>query len=223
MKMDSLALIKDAKLVVIARGVPDEAILDVAGALVNGGILLLEATFNQSLPDPLTANKHTIALLCRAMGRSLAIGAGTVLTVAQVQAACDAGASYIISPNTNPAVIAETKRLGLISIPGAMTPTEIALAWELGADMVKVFPADDLGFHYLRNIKAPLSHIPIMATGGVNPETIPEFLAAGAAALGTGISIIKPELVRAQNFAAITQLARDHVAAIQNYQDQIRG
>ncbi len=217
MILNPLALIKQEKLVVIARGVPDDAIVAVGQALVDGGIMLLESTFNQSLPDPVAANQRTIALLNREFAGRLAIGAGTVLTVAQVQAAYEAGAGYIISPNTNAAVIAETKRLGLVSIPGAMTPTEITLAWDLGADMVKVFPADDLGYHYLRNVAAPLSHIPFMATGGVNPQTIPEFLAAGVVAVGTGISIIKPDLLRAGDFTAISRLAREHVDAIRNY------
>ena len=88
-----------------------------------------------------------------------------------------------------------------ISIPGAMTPTEIMVAWSAGADIVKLFPADDLGYHYIRNILAPLCHIPLLATGGINPETISEFHAAGISYFGTGISIIKPELVYEKNYA----------------------
>jgi len=215
--VNPLELIRQEKLVVIARNAPADIIGDLARALLAGGVRLLESTFNQSLPDPIADNRRTIELLCREFGGELCVGAGTVLTVAQVQAAYEAGARYIISPNTNPAVIAETRRLGLVSIPGAMTPTEIAWAWELGAHMVKVFPADDLGFHYLRNVAAPLSHIPFMATGGVNPQTIPEFLAAGVISVGTGISILKPDLVKARDYAAITRLATEHVAAIRNW------
>ena len=104
----------------------------------------------------------------------------------------------------------------MISIPGAMTPTEIEQAYSWGAHIVKLFPADDLGAHYIKNIKAPLSHIPIMATGGVNPETIPEYYRAGAKVFGTGITILKPEYVADNNFEGIKELAKAHVEAIKN-------
>ena len=98
-----------------------------------------------------------------------------------------------------------------------MTPTEIELAYNRGGDIIKLFPADDLGYHYIKNIKASLSHIPIMATGGVNPETIPLFLEAGAAALSAGITIVSPQLVMEKNYTEITRRARAHVDAARMY------
>lgn len=202
------------RLVVIARNVPSEKIPCVAAALRQGGITLLETTFNQTRPDCAEENKKCIAGIIKAVGDDICVGAGTVLNVEQVRAACDAGAKYIISPNTDFKVIEETKRLGMISIPGAMTPSEIMAAYNSGADIVKLFPADDLGFHYIRNILAPLSHVPLMATGGVNPQTIPEFFACGIRAVGTGITVLKPDLVAAGKYEEITKLARLHADTV---------
>ena len=102
----------------------------------------------------------------------------------------------------------------MASIPGAMTPTEIKRAYALGADIVKLFPADDLGYHYIQNLTGPLPHIPLMATGGVNPQTIPEFLSRGILAVGTGITVFRPDLVAAEDYAGIKSLAQEHVEAI---------
>ena len=104
----------------------------------------------------------------------------------------------------------------MASIPGAMTPSEIKRAYALGADIVKLFPADDLGYHYIQNLNGPLPHIPIMATGGVNPETIPEFLSRGMVAVGTGITIFRPDLVATEDYEGIKALAAAHIAAINN-------
>ena len=207
-------LIRKEKLVIIARGIPAEKLVPAAQAMHEAGIALLESTFDHSLPDPISDNAQKLKALIDAMGGKMTVGAGTVLTVREVQAAFDAGCGYVISPSTNPEVIAETKRLGMLSIPGAMTPTEVARAWDLGADMVKLFPADDLGVHYIKNIRAPLPHIPLMATGGVDPATIPEFLQAGINALGTGITVLRRELVEAEDYAGIAALARAHVEAV---------
>ena len=112
-------------------------------------------------------------------------------------------------------IIRLTKKLGLISIPGALTPTEAMTAYRAGADIVKLFPItkDDLG--YLVNITRPLSHIPFLCTGGVNPDTVGSFFTAGACAVGTGISILKPDLIAAKNYEAITRLAAIHVEKVQ--------
>lgn len=212
--MTILELLRKERLVIISRGVETETLIQAAKALADEGIRLLESTFDHRLPDPIPENAEKIRALKDAMGDRIRLGAGTVLTVREVQAAFDAGCEYIISPNTNENVIREAKRLGMLSIPGAMTPTEICRAWDLGADMVKLFPADDVGMHYITNLQGPLPHIPLMATGGVNPDTIPEFLARGVTAVGTGITVLKPELLKARDYAAIGRLARLHVDAV---------
>lgn len=204
------------KLVVIARRLPLEKVEKCTDALIRGGVEFIESTFDQSAPDCIDKNKKCIKAMINAANGKAFIGAGTVLNIEQVHAAYDAGAKYIISPNVNEDVIKETVRLGMISIPGAMTPTEIEKAYSFGADIVKLFPADDVGIHYIKNISAPLSHIPLMATGGVNPETIREYADAGIKAFGTGITILKPELVANNDYEAIMSLAKEHIDAIKS-------
>lgn len=216
MTANVLDTIKKEKFIAIARGIPPEDMPEVARAVYDGGVKLLEITFSQHLPDAIERTKKALSMVCDVMEGRMFIGAGTVLNTCQVRTAFEAGAKYIISPNTNPDVIQETKKLGMVSIPGAMTPTEIVFAWDNGADLVKLFPADDLGYHYIRNILSPLSHIPIIATGGVNPETIPEYLSLGVTGVAAGITIIKPELVKERNFSEITRLARLHVEAVKH-------
>ena len=217
--MNILNEMLEKKLVVIARRIPQEKIAKCTEALIEGGVHFIESTFDQSDPDCIAKNKLCIETMVKSANGRATIGAGTVLNVEQVHAAYEAGAKYIISPNTNEAVIKETVKLGLISIPGAMTPTEIEQAYSWGAHIVKLFPADDVGFHYIKNISAPLSHIPLMATGGVNPQTIPEYHKAGIKAYGTGISILKRECIDAEDYASITALAKEHVDAIAKLQE----
>ena len=212
--MNVVDQLKRDKLVVIARGIPTDILLRAAAACVEAGVAFLESTFDHRLDDPIGDNAAKLAALVREFAGRLRIGAGTVLTTEEVRAARDAGAEYIISPDSDPEVIAETKQLGLASIPGAYTPTEIKRAWSLGADIVKLFPADDAGLHYVQNLRGPLPHIPLMATGGVNPQTIPELAQAGFCAFGTGITILRPDLVAAKDYEGIHALAAAHVKAL---------
>jgi len=209
-----LSLIKRDQLVVIGRGIRTEVLVQAALACAEAGVTLLESTFDHTAADPVRENAGRIAALVKALDGRIRIGAGTVLTSEEVRAAHDAGAAYIISPDTDDAVVAETKRLGMVSIPGAMTPTEVAHAWKIGADMVKLFPADDLGYPFIQILRGPLGHIPLMATGGVNPATIPEFLKLGVAAVGTGVSILRRDLIEKEDYEGIRVLAKMHVDAI---------
>ncbi len=202
------------KLVIIARGIDTDALLASAEALCAVGVRFLEVTFDHRLQDPIADTAAKIRALDSATRGRMHIGAGTVLCAAEVRAAHDAGCRYIIAPNTNEEVIAETKRLGVLSIPGAMTPTEICRAWDLGADIVKLFPADDVGMHYIQNLKGPLPHIPLMATGGVSPATIPQLLGMGVACVATGVTVLRPDLVAARDYEGIAALARMHVDAV---------
>lgn len=210
-------LILTKKLVVLFRRVPLEQIADVSRALVRGGVKLLEVTFDQEAEDPAALYTRSLQIVREAVGDALCLGAGTVLTRAQVLAAKAAGAEFILAPNTDPQVIALTRELDMVSIPGAMTPSEIVAAWNYGADIVKLFPADDLGYHYIWNIRGPLPHIPLIATGGVNPRTIPEFLRHGINAVGTGVSIINRDMLSSGDYAGIEALAREHVEAVENF------
>ena len=207
-------LILEEQLVVLFRRVPTEQMAELARALVRGGVKILEVTFDQLADDPAALFAESLRIVREAVGDDLVLGAGTVLTAEQVRAAKEAGARFIISPCTDSEIISLTRELGMLSIPGAMTPSEIVGAWKLGADIVKLFPADDLGYHYIWNIRGPLPHIPLMATGGVNPQTIPEFLSRGINAVGTGVSIVDREMLNRGDYAGIEALARAHVDAV---------
>lgn len=212
--MDLFNFIKQEKFIALARFVPPEAMEKVAEALYNGGVRLFEIPFNPSRKNTIEETKESIKAARRAAGGKLAIGAGTVVSIDFLEAAYEAGASFIVSPNTNINIISRTKELGLLSIPGAYTPTEIQSAYDAGADIVKVFPITVNDIPYLKNIMTPLSHIPFITTGGVNQDTAAAFLEAGAIAVAAGASIVKPELVREGNYAEITRLAKMHIDSV---------
>lgn len=152
--MDVMETIRKDKIIAIVRGL-EGAYARPASALYAGGITMIEVTFNQAKPDSWPETQAAIRLIAREFEGRVIPGAGTVMTTEQVQMAFDAGARYIVSPNVDEAVIRETKRLGLVSLPGAMTPTECVNAKRAGADAVKVFPAGDLGPNYIKAIRAP--------------------------------------------------------------------
>jgi 2-dehydro-3-deoxyphosphogluconate aldolase/(4S)-4-hydroxy-2-oxoglutarate aldolase len=185
-----------------------------ADALLRGGVRLVEITFNQAQPDSWADTARSIRLIGeRFAGRMLA-GAGTVMTLEQLRLAADAGARYIISPNVDVAVIRETRKLGLASLPGALTPTEIAAAHDAGADAVKVFPAGSLGPDYIRAIRAPLCHIPLLAVGGVTEKNCAGFVAAGCAGVGVGGNLVNKQWIQDGKFDDITALARTYTLAL---------
>ena len=217
MREATLAALKREKLVAIVRGLPGTVMLDLARALAAGGIRFMEVTFRQDAPETWPETARAIADV-RAALPDMHAGAGTVLTVEQLELARAAGAEYIISPNADRQIIEATRALGLVSLPGAFTPTEIAAAHEWGADLVKVFPAGVLGPGYIRAVRAPLKHIPLMAVGGVDEKNAADFLAAGAAGLGVGGNLVNAEWIRLGAFDRIAALAAAYVRAVGNAQ-----
>lgn len=211
--MSTLSEIRAHKLIAIARGVSPECIPGMAEALWRGGVRCVEITFDHVSEGGIETTLNCIRRLSEDYGDRLLVGAGTVLTAEEVRMAVDAGAKYIISPNVNASVIAETKRLGAVSIPGALTPTECQYAVECGADFVKLFPADAFGPAYLKALSAPLKHISFLATGGVTPENLPEYLRAGAVGAGIGSSLINARHCAEGRFDLIEQAARAFTAA----------
>lgn len=203
-------IIKQEKLIAILRGIPSDQIVDLAEALYAGGIRLIEVTFDQKAADPQDTVKGIAEISSKMKGR-VRVGAGTVLSKEQVRLAAEAGAEYIISPDTNREVIEETKRLGLLSMPGAMTPSEIASAYRFGADFVKVFPCSNLGPSYIKAVSAPLSHIPLIAVGGVKPENEKDFLNAGACGVGAAGNMVNKEWLKNREFDKITEVAKQFV------------
>lgn len=207
------------KLIAIIRGIPAERMEQTARALLAGGIRCLEVTFDHASPK---GRENTLqSLRCLTGISEILPGAGTVLTVEEVELACRAGAKYIISPDTVPEVIARTKALGMISIPGAMTPTEVTLAYRSGADIVKLFPAGTLGENYCKALRGPLPHIPCAAVGGVDAENLGQFYRAGIRCFGIGGSLVRPADVRTGRFETVTAGAAALRAALTQAEREI--
>lgn len=196
------------KLIAISRGADSSAMPKMCEAILRGGIRMLEITFDHTSKNGIANTLACIRTVKTQFGDRICVGAGTVLTAEEVRLAADAGAEYMISPNVNAAVIAETKKLGLLSIPGAMTPTEAESAVEAGADFVKLFPASALGLPYFKAIIAPLKHIRFLPTGGITPELIPEFMKLGAVGFGIGGNLTNAKLVKEGKFDVIEKAAR---------------
>ncbi len=215
-KTDVLKLIKNEKLIVIARRVPTEKLKKVADAISSGGAKILELTFDQTADDPIKTFTENFEQI---KNSGLCIGAGTVLTVQQLKCARKLGAEFFVAPNSNPKLIKLAKKLGMVAIPGALTPSEIVNAYESGADIVKLFPADDMGLHYLWNLSGPLNHIPLLVSGGVNVETIPQYLKHGASALCTGVTIIDRTMLNTDDYEGIKKLTEAHINSIKNFSD----
>ena len=181
--MNPLSQILDSKIVAIIRGAKSADVLKITRALLEGGIKVLEVTLNSEKA------LAVIEELADQIGDRVLIGAGTVLSAEAAKEAIAAGAKFIISPNVDIETIKMTKHLDVVSIPGAYTPTEIITAFNNGGDIIKVFPASG-NVGYIKDIRGPLPHIPLMATGGVGINNILEFKKAGAAAFGIGSSLV---------------------------------
>jgi 2-dehydro-3-deoxyphosphogluconate aldolase/(4S)-4-hydroxy-2-oxoglutarate aldolase len=206
--MTSLERILEYKIVAILRGCVPERIPAIAAALAEGGVCLLEITLNS--PGALEA----IRRVADTMGDKLLVGAGTVLTPAEAEAAIDAGARFILSPSLDIDTIRVTRQRGAVSIPGAFTATEILTAYRNGADIVKVFPAS-VGAAYFRDLRGPLPQIPLMPTGGVNLANIREFRAAGAVAYGIGSALVPAgQETTPEALDALRQRAVDYIKTL---------
>lgn len=215
MRETVIAGIEREKVIAIVRGAGAEACRKVADALYQGGIRLMEVTFDQKDPDSFPATAGAIAEIAKTYEGRMLVGAGTVTTPELVDLTAKAGGRYIISPDVNEAVIRRTRELGLVSLPGAMTPTEILTAHRAGADFVKVFPAGELGTGYLKAVRAPISHVKLLAVGGINERNAAGFLKAGAVGLGVGGNLANKEWIAAGDFDKITAAARILLEAVQ--------
>lgn len=206
--MSFLSQILRHKIVAIIRGADPADVLKIAKALREGGVKVLEVTFNS--PNAIAVVNE----LSTRMENELLIGMGTVLDAQTAKEAILAGAKFIISPSLNIETIQATKQLGAVSIPGAYTPTEIVNAFINGGDIIKVFPASG-NVNYIKEVRAPLSHIPLMPTGGITLENIKEFQKAGAVAFGIGTALVNTkEKVTAEYLKRLTERAEQFVQAL---------
>ena len=198
---DILTAVIESGLLSIIRLERGDRLKETAEAVYAGGVRVIEFTLNT--PGALEAIRS-----CRETMGDAIIGAGTVLSAQDAEAAIDAGAEIVVSPDTKAEVVEIAHRRGAVAIPGAYTPTEIAHAMELGADLIKLFPAKGLGPDYVREVLAPLENARLVPTGGVTVDNAAAYLEAGAAALAVGGGIVNNALVASGDFDAIARNAR---------------
>lgn len=207
-KQEQLDKLMSSCIVAVVRRPPSEKVQLITDALVAGGVEALEITVDSEGVFEL------IPLLKERYGKQVLVGAGTVMNASVAEKALQAGADFIFSPILDEATIKITNRYGRISIPGVMTPTEIAKGYEWGADVLKIFPGATLGASYIKEVSAPLAGIPMMPTGGVTLHNVAEFIRAGAVAVGLGSSLLDKAAIAEGRYEDITELARKYKAAI---------
>ncbi|MHA6250775.1 bifunctional 4-hydroxy-2-oxoglutarate aldolase/2-dehydro-3-deoxy-phosphogluconate aldolase [Oceanobacillus sp. CAU 1775] len=210
--MSSINRIKENGIVAIIRGQQRENIVFIIEALLNGGVRSVEITadtpgINFALEDAV-----------KAFGDEVFIGAGTVLDPETAKAVINSGAKFIISPTMNTETIRLTKRYGVLSMPAAMTPTEILTAYEAGADIIKLFPARSLGPSYIKDIHGPLPQVPLLPTGGIHLDNMQDFLQAGAIGVGLGSSLVKGNMeVTSDELLQLTERAKQYVSKFEEW------
>jgi 2-dehydro-3-deoxyphosphogluconate aldolase/(4S)-4-hydroxy-2-oxoglutarate aldolase len=199
------SLLTDPGIIAVVRTPRAAQVLPIAEALVAGGVVAVEVTL--TVPGALDAIKQVSG----ALGARVLVGAGTVLDAKSCKAAIEAGAEFIVSPITRAEIVTAGHAADRPVMLGAYTPTEAQAAYEAGADFIKLFPADKLGPAHVQALRAPLPHLKIVPTGGVDLNTAADFLRAGCVALGVGGSLLTPEILRAEDWPALTRLAAEYV------------
>jgi 2-dehydro-3-deoxyphosphogluconate aldolase / (4S)-4-hydroxy-2-oxoglutarate aldolase len=201
----------DRVIVAVIRAESPDLLVDVAEALLAGGVEVMEVTF--TVPQV----TQVLEKVASKLGSRVLLGAGTVLDPETARAAILAGAEFIVAPSVNLEVIELCRRYSKLVMPGALTPTEVVTAWQAGADIVKIFPSELTGPKYLKALHGPLPHVRLMPTGGVNLDTAVDFLKAGACALGIGGSLVDQEAVAAGDLKKIETLARQYVEIVTRF------
>lgn len=223
MSENILLKIEEEKIIAIVRGVSKEKLIPLAQAMYDGGIRFIECTYDADGKTTDEEIASSIEMLAHHFDGKMYVGAGTVLTEKQVELTKKAGGKFIISPDTNPDIIRKTKEEGLVSIPGALTPSEIVIARNAGADFVKVFPVNALGSRYIKDVLAPLSNAKLLAVGGINENNMAEYFEAGALGIGIGSGIVNKKLISNNEFAEITKLAKLYTDTVKGCDENIGG
>jgi len=207
-KESQLRQVLDCGIVAVVRSQDSQQLVEVIRALAEGGVTVAEITM--TVPGALDVIREAR----QALGDQVLLGAGTILDPETARAALLAGAEYIVAPTINLDVIKLCQRYDKLVMPGAFTPTEILTAWEAGADIVKVFPADVVGPAFFKALRGPLPQVRLMPTGGVDLTTAAAFLKAGACCLGVGGQLVEPEAVAKRDFARIRDMAKQYVSIV---------
>ena len=208
MKKQIIDAVLKHKIIAILRGVPKDKIIPLAEALYDGGIRLIEVPFDMKKKVSDEETCEMISMLVNRFQDKMFVGTGTVLTPIQVEMTKKAGGNYIISPDTSEEVIKKTVQLGMVSIPGALTPSEITAAVKYGADFVKVFPVGNFGPSYIKAVRAPLSNVKMLAVGGINEKNIKEYLDVGICGFGIGSNIVDKKMLENDDYEGITNLTK---------------
>lgn len=207
-KQQIVGSVLDGRIIAIIRGFAPDVCLKLAEAYARGGIRLVEVTFNQKSPETWKDTAAAIRAIKERFSGSVRVGAGTVIAEEQLDMCEQAGGEYMITPNVNTALIRECVRRGLVAMPGALTPSEAVDAWEAGASFVKIFPAGSLGPAYVKAVRAPLSHIPFLAVGGISPDNVADFMRVGCVGAGVGGNLTNKEWIAAGEWSRIEDVAR---------------
>jgi 2-dehydro-3-deoxyphosphogluconate aldolase/(4S)-4-hydroxy-2-oxoglutarate aldolase len=214
--MNILEQLKENVVVAVIREATTDNIVPIASALLKGGVKALEVTAETPRITSI------IEKVIDEFGDDLLIGAGTVLDPETARSVIMAGSKFIVSPSTNIETIKMAKRYGVISIPGALTPTEILTAYEHGADMIKVFPANVFGPGYIKSIHGPFPYIPLMVTGGVNLTTMKDYLIQGGVAVGIGSNLVNPKKLKNEgDYQALSEEATKYVAQVKEIKSKM--
>jgi 2-dehydro-3-deoxyphosphogluconate aldolase/(4S)-4-hydroxy-2-oxoglutarate aldolase len=210
-RSETLSRIIATGIVPVVRAPAPELALRAVAALRAGGVDVVEVTL--TVPGAVAL----IERLAQRFGEELVVGAGTVLDAASARACISAGAQFVVSPILDVETIALCRSYGVVVLPGALTPTEVLAAWRAGADLVKVFPCSAVGgADYVRALRAPLPQIELVPTGGVVLKTVPDFIRAGASAVGAGGDLVDIKRIAAGDDAAVSEQARRYVEAVQS-------
>ena len=201
-KSEIISLLTQSGIIAVVRAQRQDQVVPLSEALVAGGVIAVEITL--TTPNAIAAIREAK----KRLGERALIGVGTVLDVAACRAAIEAGAEFVVSPILRPELVAVAHSADRPIMLGAYTPTEAQLAHEAGADFVKIFPADSLGPNYIRALRAPLPHLLLVPTGGVDLNTAADFLKAGCAALGVGSSLVSADILRGNKWEELTRAAR---------------
>ena len=212
--MTPLEYVQQRKIVAIVRGLKPEYIIRLGHAFEEGGIGLMEVTYDQKAPETWKNTAAAIEAVEKEFGDRVLVGAGTVITPEQVSMTYNAGGHYLVTPTTQPEIIRMGKALGMGLYPGAFSPSEILEAWNAGADAVKVFPTGSLGPGYIKAVRAPLGHIPLMAVGGVNEKNAAEYMKAGCVGIGAGGNLVNRDWIENGEWDKVTALAREFMKAV---------
>jgi 2-dehydro-3-deoxyphosphogluconate aldolase/(4S)-4-hydroxy-2-oxoglutarate aldolase len=215
MREETKKTLEQAVLIPVLRAGSIQTGHALVNAMMAGGVTVVEVTM--TVPNALTLLRE----LKQRHGDSLLLGSGTVTDAAQAEATIDAGAEFVVSPSLHLDVVAKTKELGKISIPGALTPTEVITAWRAGADYVKIFPCSAMGgASYLKSLLAPFPELKLIPTGGVTLQTAADFLKAGARALGVGTDLVNTPAIAEGKPEIITNAARAYLEVIRAARSQ---